>query len=179
MKIRIDDIKEKPLVLSAEEEVAGYPVLSRMQEEGECAFLSPVGLQVTATREYDLFRVSGSVGVAVRMACSRCLVEFAADLRSAFTIYFSRESSRGADEDEVELAEQDLVTATFSGDEIDLLDEMQEQVVMEIPFKPLCREECQGLCSRCGADLNQGDCGCERAVAGLSFSALQDFKAVK
>ena len=179
MKIRVDDIKEKPLVLSADEEVSGYPVLSRMQEEGECIFLSPVRLQVTATREYDHIRVAGSVEVDVRMGCSRCLAEFEAGIGSAFTIFFSRQTAIEPDEDEVELAEQDLVAATYAGDEIDLLDEMQEQVVMELPFKPLCREECKGLCSSCGADLNQGECGCEKNPTSLSFSALKDFKAAK
>lgn len=179
MKIRIDDIKDKPLVLSAEEEIAEYPVLSRMQEEGDSTFLAPVRLQVTATREFDLFRVAGTIEVAVRMECSRCLAEYETDARSSFTIFFSRETADGPDEDEVELAEQDLVAATFSGNEIDLLEEMQEQVVMALPFKPLCREECQGLCSRCGADLNKGDCGCEKDATSLSFSALKDFKAAK
>jgi len=179
VKIRIDDIKDKPLLVSAEEEIAGYPVLSRMQEEGDCTFLSPVKLQLTASREYDHFRVSGSVEVAVRMDCSRCLGEFETGVRSAFTIFYSRQAAGLLDEDEVELAEQDLVTASFTGDEIDLLTEMQEQVIMELPIKPLCREECMGLCSRCGADLNQGDCGCQRDSTGFSFSALKDFKAVK
>jgi uncharacterized protein len=165
--------------MSAEEEISDYPVLARMQEEGECAFLSPVKLQLAVTREYDHFRVSGSVEVAVRLGCSRCLASFETGVRSAFTIFYSRQVAGGLDEDEVELAEQDLVTATFSGDEIDLFTEMQEQVVMELPFKPLCHEECRGLCSRCGADLNQGDCGCERNATGFSFSALKDFKAAK
>ena len=179
MKIRIDDIKDKPLLVSAEEEISEFPVLSRMQEEGECTFLSPVIQQVTATREYDHFRVTGFAEVKVRLGCSRCLADFETGVRSAFTVFYSRQVAGGPDEDEVELAEQDLVAATFTGDEIDLLTEIQEQVVMDLPFKPLCREECRGLCSRCGADLNLGECGCERNATGLSFSVLKDFKAAK
>jgi uncharacterized protein len=80
------------------------------------------------------------------------------------------------DEEEVELAEQDLVSAVFSGDEIDLLPEIGEQVALAVPLKPLCSEQCKGLCPLCGADLNTAECGCSREPVNLKFAALKDFK---
>jgi uncharacterized protein len=82
-------------------------------------------------------------------------------------------------EEEVALAEEDLVSVSYQGDTIDFTNEVQEQVLMEIPLKPLCSEGCKGLCSNCGADLNTGECCCARSGAGFTFSALKDFTVKK
>jgi uncharacterized protein len=56
--------------------------------------------------------------------------------------------------------------------EIDLGEAVREALILAIPEFPLCREDCRGLCARCGADLNQGECRCPRA-ADLRWGALQ------
>jgi uncharacterized protein len=48
--------------------------------------------------------------------------------------------------------------------------------MLEIPYKPLCAEECAGLCPTCGVDLNTVACNCSNAVKSLGFSPLQGFK---
>lgn len=177
MKIRVDHIQDKPFSLRAEEPVTAFPVLSAMQDSGECAFTAPVLVDVTAAREFDHVRVSGRVGTKIELTCSRCLATYEAPLDSSFTIYFRKATSHDeVEEEETELEEQDLISATYSGDEIDLTHEIEEQVVMEIPLKPLCNEECKGLCPVCGTDLNQGACSCPRERTSLKFSALKDFK---
>lgn len=177
MKIRVDHIQNKPLSLQADDPVASFPVLSGMHSDGACTFTAPVRSDITAEREFDHIRVTGRVSTRIALACSRCLVDYETDIDSAFTIYFRKGVSHDvAEEDEVELNEQDLISATYSGDEIDLTHEIEEQVVMEIPLKPLCNEECKGLCPACGTDLNQGSCSCPRGQTSLKFSALKDFK---
>lgn len=177
MKISVDQIKDKPISLHAEEPADAFPVLSRMQSDGECAFAGPVVSDITAAREYDHVRVTGRVSTRVGLACSRCLANFETPLDSSFTIYFRKGTSRDlAEEQETELEEQDLVSATYSGDEIDLSHEIEEQVAMEVPLKPLCCEECKGLCPVCGTDLNHSSCSCPRGETSLKLSALKDFK---
>lgn len=178
VKIRLDEIKEKGVTLSTEEPAEEYPALKAMQDAGECVFLSPVKTQLTVAKEFDHVRARGEIGTSVRMSCSRCLAEYDSAVHSSFTIFYTRASAVGQDE-EVELAEEDLVSATYAGDEIDVAPEIAEQVIMEIPIKPLCREECRGLCGVCGADLNLAECGCDRGAAGFKFGALRDFKAEK
>ena len=85
-------------------------------------------------------------------------------------------SSDLVQDEEIELSEIDLVSVTYRGDEIDLIPEVDEQIVMELPLKPLCSEQCRGLCSNCGTDLNVADCGCHRGVSSLNFGALKDLK---
>jgi uncharacterized protein len=174
MKIRVEGLSEKPLVLSATESVAEYPALIEMQEDGECVFLEPLQLDITAAKEFDHIRVHGRVGTRVRFTCSRCLAEFETDIVSEFTVFYSK-ATEIALEEEVSLTEEDLVSAPYDGDYIDFTREIEEQVVLEVPIKPLCREDCRGLCVTCGADLNAGECDCSRSCTGFAFSALKDF----
>jgi uncharacterized protein len=67
----------------------------------------------------------------------------------------------------------------FAGEEIDLREVVQEQVIMAMPLRPLCDEACRGLCQNCGADLNEGSCACPPTDFSIKFSALKSFKAEK
>ena len=175
MKIRVDEIKGKLRRLSATEEATAYPVLAALQDSGECIFLEPLRTELNVAREYDHIRVEGQIETRVRLACSRCLTDYELGLAAQFTIFYIR-SSGAIPAEEVELSEQDLVSLTFEGDEIDFIDEIANQVITEIPFKPLCNEECKGLCPQCGADLNAGECGCRNLEPVSKFSALKDLK---
>jgi len=180
VKISIDHIQEKPLGLHGEEPLENFPVLVRMQANNECVFTGPIRYDIIVGREYDHLRVTGRVSTPLTLTCSRCLTTYQSAVDSSFTIIFSRGTSEEAAlEEEAELSEQDLISATFSGDEIDLTHEVEEQVAMEVPLKPLCGEECKGLCPNCGADLNQAPCSCSRENFNIKFSALKDFKAVR
>jgi uncharacterized protein len=177
MKISVDHIQEKALTIQIDEPVDSFPVLLGMQADGTCSFIGPVRGQVSAVREYDHLRVAGNVDVAVSLTCSRCIAPYETHIGSNFTIFFRKGSvGQETDEEETELNDQDLVSATYSGDEIDLTHEIEEQVAMEVPFKPLCSETCKGLCPTCGKDLNQGDCTCKHDSVNFKFSALKDFK---
>lgn len=175
MKIRIADITEKVKTVDAVEDVTFFPTLLQVQDAGECRYLSPVAVSLSVAKEFDHIRVQGSVGTTVKLSCSRCLREFSSELSSTFTIFYTK-AAIAQPEDEVELGEQDLITATYSGDEIDFSAEVAEQVLLEIPYKPLCSEECKGLCASCGTDLNDSDCACNSTAVSMAFSSLQGLK---
>ncbi|MBT1071605.1 YceD family protein [Pelotalea chapellei] len=180
MKLSVERIQEKTQTLHAEEPVASFPVLSGMQAEGECVFTGPVTYDINAAREYDHLRVTGRVSVPLTLTCSRCLADYATAVDSSFTIMYRRGTPEEvAAEEETELTEQDLISVTYSGDEIDLSHEIEEQVAMEVPLKPLCSENCKGLCPTCGVDHNQGTCDCSLTPVNFKFSALKDFKVNK
>ena len=178
MKVRVKDIKDKVLDLSAVEEVADFPALARMQESGECLFLEPVDVRLSISREYDHIRVKGEISTRVRLACSRCLKEYDEGISSSYTVFYLPASNAPLDE-EVELLEQDLVSVSYSGEDIDFSAEIAEQVLMEIPYKPLCVADCLGLCPDCGVDLNNAACGCGRSDGSLKFSILKNFEVKK
>jgi DUF177 domain-containing protein len=68
---------------------------------------------------------------------------------------------------------------TYAGKEIDLKPAMREQILLQIPAPPLCAEDCKGLCPRCGKDLNEGECGCDRAVMDPRWTALKAIQLEK
>lgn len=177
LKVRIADLKDKALHMEAEEPVNDYPDLLAMTGTGECEFLSPLRLDFTVAREFDHIRASGKVETAVRVSCARCLTEFDIEISSSFTIFYTK-SAEPLDE-EVELAAEDLISKSYQGEEIDFSTEVAEQVIMEIPFKPLCRDDCKGLCSSCGANLNDTACGCATSEGSFKFNALKGIKIDK
>jgi uncharacterized protein len=172
LKIRIDEVKKKRVDLTEEEPAAHYANLVQMEKAGECSFVEPVHAEVSAVWEYDHVRATGTVHSAVQLACSRCLAEYQLPVNSSFTIFYTQSKGEDLDE-EVELSDEDLISVSYQGEEIDLDFEIAEQVMMEIPFKPLCSESCKGLCSECGADLNLGDCNCRHGEVNLKMSALK------
>lgn len=180
MKFLVDQISDKPVKFHIEETLERFPVLAEMSATGECVFTGPIQGDLSIVREYDHLRVAGLLTAAVTQTCSRCLIEYDAVVKADFTIIFRKGSPHeAADEDEIELGEMDLISSVYSGDEIDLTHELEEQLAMEIPLKPLCSESCKGLCPSCGADLNQAACSCDTTPINLKFSALKDFKVAK
>lgn len=175
MKIRVADISDKEKTLSAVEYFSAYPSLAQAQDGGECEFISPLNVSLSVVREFDHIRVHGGVSTEVRLSCSRCLCEFTSGISSTFTVFYTKALTAQL-QDEIELDEQDLVSATYSGDEIDFSDEIAEQVLLEVPYKPLCSEECKGLCNSCGADLNSTDCSCSSNAVSMAFSSLSELK---
>lgn len=179
MKVKTEHIREAVRQYVFHESAETFPVLASMTEAGECRFTGPISVDLTVGREMDHYRVDGSLKVPVSLLCSRCLAEFDQTVSSQFSIFFREGEGLGADneeDDDVELDERALVSATFSGDEIDLQPELGEQVALCIPLKPLCSESCKGLCPVCGIDLNTATCGCKEEERFSKFSALKNFK---
>lgn len=80
------------------------------------------------------------------------------------------------DEDSNPMAGKDLDITYLSHDFIDLGDVLTEQLQLQVPFQPLCKESCKGICSNCGTDLNLGRCACAKIASKTPFSVLKDFK---
>jgi uncharacterized protein len=72
---------------------------------------------------------------------------------------------------------KDLDITYLSHEYIDLSDVLTEQLQLQVPFQPLCNENCKGICSKCGTDLNLGRCACSKIHTTSPFSVLSDYKA--
>ena len=64
----------------------------------------------------------------------------------------------------------------YQGDGLLLEDVLREQVLLAVPLKAVCREDCKGLCSHCGQNLNQGQCNCAGALEDPRWEALKDIR---
>ena len=105
---------------------------------------------------------------AVKIPCCRCLERLPVDLKVRYRMLFvpAKDGTAGRTaEDGVYL---------YRGSTIDLADYICEAVRTELPRKPLCKIDCRGLCSRCGANLNEGPCSCHEADD--SFHPFKDIK---
>lgn len=180
MKIVVDHIKDTPVSLHIDEPVAAFPLLAGMQHDKSCSITGNIQGDITVTREYENIRVTGRITAPLALTCSRCLADYPSFVDTSFTIFFRKgDSITSSAEEELELGEMDLLSSAYSGDEIDLTHEIEEQVAMEIPLKPLCSESCKGLCHECGTDLNASSCSCSKEPVNLTFSALKDFKVTR
>ena len=106
------------------------------------------------------FRLAGRVRTTLELPCSRCLEPLHAGRGCALRPALSAAEHATGGEGEREVEEDDLTTAFYENDEIDLGQLMQEQFYLALPMKPLCRDECQGCVRICGTNLNRGACAC-------------------
>ena len=88
----------------------------------------------------------------------------------------SLDASYGPGAQKSNSGEQDIDITYLSEDFIDLGDILSEQLQLRVPFQPLCKESCKGICANCGADLNIGRCACDKILKTTPFSVLQNIK---
>jgi uncharacterized protein len=138
--------------------------------------VSPVTLSFDVDRqETGRYRVAGHLTGEVELTCSRCLEPFTLPIATDFDLrYVPRAENAGEGEKEVE--EDDLSTAFYDNDEIDLSHLMMEQFQLALPMKPLCTPACRGLCPQCGTNLNTGACDCSQTWEDPRFAALKAIK---
>ena len=136
------------------------------------AVVAPVHLVIDVHKDRDAYRVTGRVQTRLRLECGRCLEPFEIPVDSAFELRYVPASANAGDE-EAEVAEDDLTTAYYKDETIDLGELMHEQFVLALPMKPLCSDACKGLCPECGTNLNKGTCDCKPAWKDPRLAALQ------
>ena len=148
-------------------------------KSGECELAQPLVIDLDVLPMSDFIRVKGRFRTTLRQACVRCLEGFDRMLQSRFTLDYSREIPKDVhknDSEGIELTAQQIGMIYFGGDEIDFTDALQEQVILAIPYKPLCNENCKGLCPQCGGNLNHGPCQCREKTAEGPFAILKNLK---
>jgi len=182
MEILIEQITEEDQVFEFEKSVKTFPVLAEMVASSECNFAAPIRTIVRVLRIGDMVEIDGDIETSVRLPCSRCLRPFEAYLKPHFALTYMRRATdiiEDAEPKEVELSAEDMGIVYFQGEKINLKDTIQEQVIMEFPLRALCKQDCKGLCPRCGADLNANLCDCDRKSSPGKFDVLKNLKLDK
>jgi uncharacterized protein len=135
----------------------------------------PVHLAFDIYKDKDQFRLAGFVRTRLELPCSRCLDPFSWPVDAQFDLRY-QPHSQNSGEGERAVEEDDLTTAFYDNDEIDLGQLMQEQFYLSLPMKPLCGEDCKGLCPSCGTNLNRGTCDCSHEREDPRFAALRSLQ---
>lgn len=138
--------------------------------------VEPVSLAFDIFKDKQNFRLVGEVKTTLELPCSRCLDPFVLPVDATFDLRYQPHAEAGGKNDEVEIEEDDLSTAFYENDEIDLGQLMREQFLLSLPMKPLCSDACHGLCSICGTNLNRTTCDCKRDWDDPRLAALRELR---
>ena len=118
--------------------------------------------------------VTGTISVAVEIDCTRCLMPIKRQLAFRFDVsYLPSEELLKAD---AELDANDLDVDALDADELDLREVVREQILLNLPDQIFCKDDCKGLCQKCGANLNLIDCSCKETETDPRWEALKNLK---
>lgn len=129
-----------------------YKIEQSALDSGYSIFLAaPIAVDGEIVNRSGIVTLSYTVQFALDHTCDRCLSAFRRDYTFAFKHIIVR--SLNQDDDEYVVSD---------GDSLDLDSLVLSDLLLQLPTKTLCKEDCKGLCSHCGTDLNFSDCGCEK-----------------
>lgn len=179
MIIHLDELSGKIQAFTFEKRTKDFPVLQEISAAGDCIFTDPLDIRIGAKRMGEMVSVEGRVAATLRMTCNRCLVEFETALQPRFVLTYTRRSPEDpepVDDEAIELQAEKIGLISFTGEEIHLLEDVQSEIVMAIPMRPICSENCKGLCPQCGGNRNEVACGCKTRSGDPRLAVLKGLK---
>jgi uncharacterized protein len=165
MKLKVSDIDIDGTELDLTEEI--------MIREEVSDLFAPVLAQLRAFRDGSAVIVTGKAHAYIELHCSRCLERFKTVIDSDVNITYLPEKENKDVSEKHMLSEEELNTGYYADDIIDFSLLLSEFVSVNIPLKPLCSEDCKGLCPQCGTNLNAGNCECKNEVIDERWSKLK------
>lgn len=139
-----------------------------MWADADVDFAAPVDVDMSARSVGDGMLVRGTLRTRVRIPCRRCVSTVECRVDETVDMLFEPLS----DVEEEEVAGE-VYPLPNRGTELDLSDAIREQLLLHVPQYALCREECRGLCPKCGTDLNEAACDCVSEQAPSPWDALK------
>lgn len=111
--------------------------------------------------------VEGTAEITLEMACDRCLTEVPVKME----LKFSRDvASQDSQDSEIDDENQDIL----EGSQLNIEALINNEILINLPDKVLCKEDCKGICKQCGQNLNEGVCGCDDFVPDPRMAAIKD-----
>ncbi|MEW5767032.1 MAG: DUF177 domain-containing protein [bacterium] len=156
----------------------GIPLEAAYEEEAsELGFndlnlVNKVAVKARLTNMGSYINVQGEIQFELALECIRCLNPFILPSKTTFEVDYYKKISL-VEPTEMALTEKDLRMAYYTDDRIDLLEEIRQDIILAVPVKPLCQEDCQGLCPSCGQNLNIGKCKCREEDIFSPWSSLK------
>ncbi len=136
--------------------------------------ISPVRFAGEVTRIEGGYALEGQLAYRGMLECSRCLEPYPFEADEEFSLVFYKRAA--GQPEEVSLAKEELDVYFYDEPAVPVSPIVEERIQMAVPMKPLCREDCRGLCVHCGRDLNAGDCGCTARPIDPRWEALRELK---
>jgi len=135
----------------------------------------PISASIVVFRQNKEVDVRGTLSFVLCLECSRCLERFTLSVEEEVTGFY-RVPEGEVKGEEVVLEEEELDILVYDGEVVDLTGLFRDTVILAVPLKPLCREDCKGLCPYCGVNRNKEQCKCEAEYIDPRWRALLDIK---
>ena len=120
-------------------------------------------------------RLLGNFSTTVEVRCARCIEPVSTKVGGDFDLLY-RPLGVDAGHDERSISEAETEIGYYSGEGIQLEDVLREQILLALPVKVVCRQDCRGICAGCGRNLNVEACACEEQPPDPRWAALADIK---
>jgi uncharacterized protein len=121
-------------------------------------------------------RLKGQLEADLEVACARCLEPVVFPVKRSFDLLY-RPLGTDSGHQELSVTDAEAEIGYYEGEGLLLEDTLREQVLLSVPLKTLCREDCKGLCPHCGRDLNQGECSCTEQMEDPRWAALKEIRS--
>jgi len=120
-------------------------------------------------------RLKGRLDTSLEVACARCLEPVVHQVEREFDLLY-RPLGADAGRDELSVTDAEAEISYYQGEGLLLEDVLREQVLLAVPLKTICREDCKGLCPHCGKNLNEARCSCANQVDDPRWEALKGIR---
>ena len=162
MKIKISNLQDRSYNFDFEDDIeeieVGEPYFGRFR----------TGVLLTKFR--DQFILDVKTDIKAKFICDRCAVEFEKNINSSYKMVYMSDAG---------LSNSDSPDATYispDSDKIEIAQDVRDYATLSIPMKQLCKDECKGLCYKCGKNLNEGECSCTVQEMDDRWKPLIDLK---
>lgn len=172
MLFNVDDITGDGFEIKTRKQsdwVTNIPEL--VDELSDLGLSRDIDFDLKVTRIVREVSVNGLLSFGLRARCSRCLTDVELDLKSDVNLILTPKEELFS-----ESGDGDLDHDFYEGDTVDISGYLRELIAISIPFNIVCGEQCKGLCSNCGINLNTADCDCEKKQKKSAFAVLKDIK---
>lgn len=126
---------------------------------------APVVLKGMVENAGDVILLKAEAATEIERTCGRCLKVYTEKLNARVVEKFYPAGAENIEND----------AFIYESDLLDITEPVRESLLLAVPLQALCREDCRGLCPVCGADRNEGDCGCDTTSVDPRLAALKQF----
>jgi len=175
MIFEVEDIPEGGLSLNLFEPKGQFEI-----NQPDCSLSDDIKLKGRLTRIEQDVCFSGELQAILQLACARCLTLFFYNVETRIKVNFVPSEKKTVQGNEIEIKQLDIEKEIYEGHQVDLKCAVRDQILLEVPLMHFCREDCKGLCSECGIDLNSSQCECQNGdEIDSRFAVLRTIKNIE
>ncbi|HXG52874.1 MAG TPA: DUF177 domain-containing protein [candidate division Zixibacteria bacterium] len=175
MKIPLEEITESAKEIRFSETIGDLNDIYERDQVRDFRFPPALDVHLVYYRSSEEIFFHGAFRGDFEGCCSRCLASYSFHLEQPFDFMLAPSASRSEAKVE-ELRPEDMGLSYYSSGEINLAPLIKEQVLLALPTRPLCGEDCLGLCDGCGANLNREACTCQSSGRDPRMAVFRTLK---